>query len=119
MTRAIRKEPPDKGGWNAIVHGWSEMDILDPLMNPSMQANCEKARPGWPCDPKIEELRHRYAREADPAERKKTAEALQAYAMESVPYVPLGEWYGVTALGRGVGKWLNAPVPVYWNVNKD
>ena len=118
MTRAIRKEPPDQGGWNAIVHGWSEMDILDPLMNPSIQANCEKARPGWPCDPNIEQLRAGYARESDPGRRKKIAQALQAYAMEAVPYIPLGEWHGVTGLGKGVVDWLNAPVPVYWNVAK-
>lgn len=118
MTRAIRKEPPDQGGWNALIHGWSQVDVLDPLVDPSLQANCDKARPGWPCDEKLERLRDEFARENDPAKRKKIADEVQAYAMEVVPYVPLGEWYSVAALGKGVFGWILAPAPVFWGVTK-
>jgi peptide/nickel transport system substrate-binding protein len=119
MTRAIRKEPPEKGGWGVLIHGWDQVNILDPLSNPSLQANCEKARPGWPCDKKLEELRNQFARESDPVKRKKIADEVQAYAMQVVPYVPLGEWYGVTGLGKGVSGWLSAPVPIFWGVTKN
>jgi peptide/nickel transport system substrate-binding protein len=120
VTRLISKKgPPSEGGWNAYGTSWSQIDILDPLMTPNLAATCEKARSGWPCDAKLEALRDDFVRAVTPAERKATADAVQAYAMKVVTHVPLGEWYAVGAARDNIV--FPSPLPpvtVFWGVSK-
>ena len=120
VTRLISKKgPPSEGGWSAFGTSWSQIDILDPLMNPSIAATCEKARAGWPCDAELEKLRDAFVRAETPADKKATAEAVQAYAMKVVTHLPLGEWYGVFATRDNVAFPAVLPqVMVFWGVTK-
>jgi peptide/nickel transport system substrate-binding protein len=120
VTRLISKKgPPSEGGWNAYGTSWSQIDILDPLMTPNLAATCEKARSGWPCDAELEKLRDNFVRAETPAEKKSTADAVQAYAMKVVTHVPLGEWYSVFATRDNVVFPQVLPqVMVFWNVTK-
>ncbi|MBM3620824.1 MAG: ABC transporter substrate-binding protein [Alphaproteobacteria bacterium] len=114
-----KKGPPSEGGWSAFSTAWSHIDILDPVMAPYLVATCDKARPGWPCDEKMEKLRDAYARESDPARKKAIAEEVQLYNREIVTHVQLGEWFAVTAMRKNVtidGE--PPPVPVFWGVSK-
>jgi peptide/nickel transport system substrate-binding protein len=122
VNRVIsNKGPPSKGGWNAFLTSWSEVDILDPLRTPSLQSNCEKARAGWPCDETMEKLRVRFAQELDPSKRKQIAEQVQLRYLEIVTHVHLGEWFVVTAFRNTVdlSDWPRSPpVTVFWNLEK-
>jgi peptide/nickel transport system substrate-binding protein len=69
LARFNRKDPPNAGGWNAVVLSWASIDAHDPLVAGLLNARCERARPGWPCDQELEMLRDRYARETDPAKQ--------------------------------------------------
>jgi len=118
-TRGVRKGPVSEGGWNAFGSSWSQVDILDPLMTPALIATCEKARPGWPCDEKLERLRDAFVQATTPEDRKKTADAVQAYAMQVVTHVPLGEWYGVSAVRNNIAfPEPLSPVIAFWGVSK-
>ena len=120
VTRLISKKgPPSEGGWNAYGTSWSQIDILDPLMNPSVAATCDKARAGWPCDAELEKLRDAFIRAETPEAKKKAAEAVQVRAMEVVTHLPLGEWYAVFATRDNITFPAVLPqVVTLWGVTK-
>jgi len=118
VARRAKKDPPDKGGWNAFLTSWVSGDILNPVMMGFMNASCDKAMFGWPCDKEIESLRDQFARETDPARQKAIAEAVQVRETLYPTHLPLGQWYGAVAVRKNVSGMIEAPVTVFWNVEK-
>jgi peptide/nickel transport system substrate-binding protein len=119
VARRAKKDPPSAGGWNAFATSWVAADILNPVAAAFLAANCEKAPPGWPCDAEMETLRDRFARETDPAKQKELAEKVQIRAYQITATIPLGQWYKPMAYRKDhVAGWLEAPVPLFWNVTK-
>lgn len=120
VTRlSTKKGPPSEGGWNAFSTSWSQVDILDPLMTPYLASNCEKARPGWPCDEAMEKLRDKFVKAETPADKKAVAEEVQKHAMQIVTHVPLGEWFGAAAVRANIGTLpVPPPVTVFWGMTK-
>ena len=120
VTRlTTKKGPPSEGGWNAFGTSWVQLDILDPLMTPNLAATCDKARAGWPCDEGMEKLRDEYVKASSEAEKKAVAEKVQRYAMQIVTHVPLGEWFGVSAVRGNIGTMQTPPpITVFWGVTK-
>jgi peptide/nickel transport system substrate-binding protein len=118
VARRAKKDPPDKGGWNAMLTSWVAADILNPVMAGFFNASCDKAMFGWPCDEKIEKMRDAFAKESDPAKQKQIALDLQAYWVEHPTHVNLGQWYQPTAMRANVDGMMVAPVPVFWNMSK-
>ena len=114
-----KKGPPSEGGWNAFGTSWVQVDILDPLMTPYLAATCDKARAGWPCDARMEELRDKYARAVSLAEKKAIVEDVQRHLVEVVTHIPLGEWFGVSAVRANIGTMpIRPPATVFWGVTK-
>jgi peptide/nickel transport system substrate-binding protein len=74
VSRRTRKDPPAAGGWHAFLTSWASVDILDPVATGFLNASCDKAMFGWPCDAELERLRDAFARETDPARQKSIAE---------------------------------------------
>jgi peptide/nickel transport system substrate-binding protein len=118
VIRTSRKNPPEQGGWHAYLISPSAMDLSDPVSNRYLNSSCDKAFNGWPCDPEMEKLRDRFARETDPAKLKEIAELAQIRATEWTPYVHLGEWRLVSATRRNVSGFISAGPTVFWNVEK-
>lgn len=119
MARRNRQDAPSQGGWN-IFPMWSYGFELDnPIGSVALSANCTDASyAGWACSPKIEELKNAWARESDPAKRKEIVARIQAEAVKLVPIVPLGQFFAPIAYRRNVTGFLQTPVPVFWNVEK-
>jgi peptide/nickel transport system substrate-binding protein len=118
VSRRTKKDPPDKGGWNAFLTSWVAADVLNPVMAGFFNAGCDKAMFGWPCDATIQKLRDDYAKETDPTKQKAIAEAVQVRVTEYPTHVHLGQWYQPFALRTTVDGNVQAPVPVFWNVTK-
>jgi peptide/nickel transport system substrate-binding protein len=118
VARRAKKEPPAQGGWHAFLTAWVAADILDPVMMGFMNAGCDKAMFGWPCDEKIESLRDQYARATDLAQRKAIAEAVQVRATLYPTHIPLGQWFQPAAMRKNIDGMVSAPVAVFWNVEK-
>ena len=118
VARRAKKDPPNAGGWNAFLTSWVSADILNPVMVGFLNAGCDKALFGWPCDPQIEKLRDDFARALDPAQQKQIAEAVQVREREVVTHLWLGQWYQPIAARKTIGGIPTAPVPVFWNVGK-
>ena len=118
VARRAKKEPPGQGGWNAFMTSWVSADILNPVMTGFLNAACDKAMFGWPCDETMEKLRDDFARETDPAKQKAIAEAVQVRDTEVTTHLYLGQWYQPAASRKNITGYLTAPVPVFWNVEK-
>src|SRR5262249_27825835 len=118
VTRRTKKDPADKGGWNAFHTFSVSADALNPISNSYFAANGDKAWFGWPTDAEVAKLRDAYARETEPAKAKALAEAVQLRALDTAEFGWLGQWYGPGVRRANVTGWLKAPVPVMWNIEK-
>jgi peptide/nickel transport system substrate-binding protein len=118
VARRAKKDPPAQGGWNAFLTSWVAADLLNPVSAGFVNASCDTAMFGWPCDKEMESLRDQYAREANPAKLKAIAEAVQVRETQYPTHVWLGQWYQPVAVRKNVDGMIVAPVPVFWNVVK-
>lgn len=118
VARRVKKDPASAGGWHAMLTSWVSADILNPVMTGFVNASCEKAAFGWPCDTEIEKLRDDFAKATDPAKQKEIAEAVQVREAEVVTHIHLGQWYQPAAARKNVSGFLIAPASVFWNVSK-
>jgi peptide/nickel transport system substrate-binding protein len=119
VARRAKKDPPSQGGWHIFLTSWVSADILNPVMVGFMNAACDKAMFGWPCDEQLEKLRDQYARETDPAKQKQLGIEAQKRAFEISTHVPLGQWYLPAAMRKNLNNMVKAPAPVFWNMTKD
>jgi len=83
-----------------------------------INASCEKAQFGWPCDSEIERLRDQYARAGDVESQRAIAVALQRRVAEYPTHLPLGQFTSPTARRANVTGVLTAPALVFWNIEK-
>jgi peptide/nickel transport system substrate-binding protein len=118
VARRAKKDPPAQGGWHGFLTSWVSADVTNPVGTAFLNASCDKALFGWPCDPEMEKLRDQFARETDPAKQKAIAEAVQVRWTQAPTHVILGQWYQPAAVRRNVEGFVVAPVTVFWNVTK-
>ena len=119
VTRRASKKPVDAGGWSLYASDWTGADVLDPSVNAGLRGN-GVAAPwfGWATDEKLEELRAQWLRASDDAARLKMAATIQERAFETVPYIPTGQWYPMTAYRNGLRGVINGPALFMWNVER-
>ena len=118
ITRRTSKEPVEKGGWS-IFHTWLVgPDLVNPAVNFAVRGTGEKGWFGWANDPKIEELREAWFATTDAVAGKKAADAVQARAFESVPYIPTAQFIIPTAYRNNLSGVIVAPITLLWNVDK-
>ena len=118
VARRARAEPPAEGGWNALLTSWVAADVLNPISTAGLNAACEEAWFGWPCDEQLEEMRLAFATETDPAKQKELAHQIQARALEVGTHAYVGQWYQPIAHRDNVTGLLHGPAPFFWNVAK-
>jgi peptide/nickel transport system substrate-binding protein len=118
VARLAKKDSPAKGGWNIYLAAWSAVDITDPVTAQLMNASCEKAMAGWPCDAELEKLRDAYARAETIQARKPIAEQAQVRAMEIGTHVPLGEYVVQGAARKNIKGFVTGYMLVAWNIEK-
>jgi len=117
-ARREKKDPPTKGGWNIFVSAAATVDLADPVTSQLMNASCDKAKFGWPCDAELEKLRDDYARTENNQARKGIAEQAQVRAMEIGTHVPLGEYMVQVAARKNIKGIVTGYFLVPWNVEK-
>ena len=116
VGRRVKKDAPSAGGWNAAFTSWVAADVTNPISAAFLNASCEKAAWGWPCDEPLEKLRDEFARATEPAKQKEIAAAVQMRVSEVVTHVYLGQWYQPQVHRNTVTNFITAPAPVFWNV---
>jgi peptide/nickel transport system substrate-binding protein len=118
VSRRTKKDPPDKGGWGAFFTSWGSTDVLNPVSAAFLNASCDKATFGWPCDTQLEKLRDAFATETDPAKQKAIAEQVQLRVLEYPTHAILGQFTTPTAIRSNIEGLLHTPSLALWNVEK-
>jgi peptide/nickel transport system substrate-binding protein len=116
VSRRTKKDPPSSGGWHAFLTSWASVDVLDPVAASFLNASCDKAAFGWPCDAELEKLRDAFARETDPGKQKAIAEAVQLREAEYPTHLQLGQYTQPVAFRKNVSGILAGPSIAFWNV---
>lgn len=119
VSRRASMDPPDEGGWNIFFTNWQLPEVADPLINPMLNSRGDSAWFGWPDDEHMEDLRSQFVRASTEEERKEIASEIQAYALETVNYIPLGQYFMPQARQNNVVDMIQSPVPVFWNIDKE
>jgi len=115
--RRVSTKPPDQGGWNAFCTGLAGFTFLDPVRNVPLRCNGDKAWPGWPTSPQIEQLRTASFDAPDLAAQRKLAAEIQARAFVDVPYYPLGLGLFPTAYRTDLAD-VPKGIPLFWSVRR-
>jgi len=119
VSRRTKRDPLNQGGWSAFFTSWGSPDIMNPVSAAFINASCDKATFGWPCDEGIEKLRDAYAKESDPAKQKAIAEQVSVRLSAAYPtFVPLGQFTTPTAIRANINGLLQTPSLALWNVEK-
>ncbi|HEX3347608.1 MAG TPA: ABC transporter substrate-binding protein, partial [Acetobacteraceae bacterium] len=116
--RRASKEPPSKGGWSAFPSGQPAGDYINPAFAAIIRGNGATAWFGWPTDPEIETLRDAWIDATNPAERTRLAETVQRRCFETVPFIPLGQYFQSSAWRASLGTPQKGICPVFWNVGQ-
>ncbi len=120
VTRRASQKPPKEGGWNMFFTNWVGADVVNPIVNVSINGKGKKGGWfGWPDDPKMEALRDAFARASSPAEQKNLAEQIQKENYDEVIYIPLGQYLSPNAWRTSLKGVLDGPAtPIFWNIDK-
>ncbi len=119
-ARRANRAVPGQGGWHIGLTYWPGLLISDPVGNTPMQASCEKAWPGWPCDAAHQAMIDQYPSLRTDAERNTLAEQIQLSAYSKViPYVPIGQWFAPVAHSPKLKGVIGMPgTLILWNIEK-
>jgi peptide/nickel transport system substrate-binding protein len=117
-SRRAKKDPVDQGGWNMFPTWWIGGDLLNPLSNASLVSDPNKAWPGWPNDPKMEELRAGFAAADGLEAQKKAAAAVQQRAYEIGTAANLGIYFVPVGYRDNIKGMIPSPVQFFWNMEK-
>jgi len=117
VQRRASRKPIDQGGWNIFFTSFGGIDQYTPAGHLGLRGNGDKGWFGWCSDPKLEELRDAWFAAPDTAAQKKIGEQIQAQAFETVPYIPLGEYFQSTAYSKSLTGVLKG-MPLFWNIKK-
>lgn len=118
-SRRANRRPPAEGGWHIGLTFWNGLGASDPVGNVPMQASCDRAWPGWPCDAAHQSLIDAFPYAASESERRRIIDELNASAYRLVPYVPYGQWYLPSALHPQIDAVLAMPgIVIAWNARK-
>ena len=100
--RVLKKDPPDKGGWNVyfiIAEGAFNHTLAT---NSYVRGDGTSGSPGWPTSPRFEALRQAWLDAGDLEEQKRIGVEAQLQLWRDVPYIPMGQWLRITALRRNL-----------------
>ena len=117
VARRSKKDPPNAGGWHAFLTSWVAADITNPIFMGFMNAGCDKAMFGWPCDADMEKLRDDFARETDPAKQKAHRRGgAGARGAGGHPHPARAVVSGRADAQEPRRAWWRPPAPVFWNI---
>jgi peptide/nickel transport system substrate-binding protein len=118
-TRQQNRGTVAEGGWNLFVTTASGATMQSPITNIGTNMGCDRGWAGWPCDEQAERLRAAVVDAPDDAARRAATEALHRRLAEMQPYRVLGQFDQPYARRSNISGVLDAPVMLFWNVEKN
>ncbi len=115
--RRMNRGPLDQGGWSIACFASSGMDFVNPVTHTQLRSDGANAAPGWPDVPRIEALRAQWLDAPDLAAQQAIARELQVVGMETLPYIPTGAYYSMTALKRNLADRVKG-FAIFWGIRR-
>ncbi len=118
VQRRAKKEPIDQGGWSIFITTWTGDDHFNPVGHLFLRGlGAEGGTMGWPKSERIEVLRDEWIAAPDLAAQKRLAAEIQKQAFIDVPYVPLGQFKGLSVHNKRVTG-IQTGWPMFWGVKR-
>jgi peptide/nickel transport system substrate-binding protein len=102
LGRRAKKEPPDQGGWNAVIALFAGADLMNPGAHLLLRGNGDGAWFGWPTSPALEALRDEWFDAPTAEAQVALGRRIQARFWQDVPYWPLGQYFISSAWRRSI-----------------
>lgn len=116
LARRNNRGSPAQGGWNAFALANSGPDMFSPAAHTQLRANGRDGPPGWPDDPRIEELRQAWFDASSLAEQQHICRRMQAANWETVALLPLGQFFPQTAYRTSIRRG-NRDITAFWDLD--
>ncbi len=118
VSRRTNQGPPDKGGWAAFISIASSFTASGPGSYQPIRGNGTKGWFGWPTDPELETLRENWFDAPTLDAQKAIAAQVQARALETLPILPLGQFFQPAAFRSDIKDIVTSSFPVFWGVRR-
>jgi peptide/nickel transport system substrate-binding protein len=116
-ARRNKQDPVEQGGWSCIPVNWNGLYVATPMSSP-LSANGEAGWIGWAKSERRQRLRADWLDAQDDAERKRLAIEVQEEAFESIPFMPVGQYFQPAAFRSDLSGFVRAPFSVFWGVRR-
>ena len=117
--RAAREDGPAVARRLERFHTtWGGLATSNPGSSFPLRGNGKKGWFGWPTDAKLEELRDQWFDAPDIAAQKKICEQIQLEAFQSIPFMPVGQWYYPWAVRKDLADFVKCAQVLFWGVRR-
>ncbi|RWJ38144.1 MAG: ABC transporter substrate-binding protein [Mesorhizobium sp.] len=119
VTRRANKGPIGDGGWSIFITDEPDYSLGNPLTEPMLTANGDKAWYGWPKSDEYEALRAEWSNVETLEEREALARKMQRVWWDFVGDVRLGKYVSPIARAKTLTGLIGMPMIVpMWNMQK-
>jgi peptide/nickel transport system substrate-binding protein len=118
VARRAKMDPPSQGGWNVFCTTWNGLAVSNPGSSFPLRGAGKKGWLGWHTDPELERLRETWFDAPDVAAQKAICEQIQLRAFETVPFMPIGQWYYPWAVRTDLTGWVKSGQVLFWGVRR-
>jgi peptide/nickel transport system substrate-binding protein len=118
VARRAKMDPPSQGGWNVFHTTWGGLATSNPGSSFPLRGNGRQGWFGWPTDAKMEELRDQWFDAPDVAAQKQVCERIQLEAFQSIPFMPIGQWYYPWAIRKDLTDFVKCANVLFWGVRR-
>ncbi|WP_458097899.1 ABC transporter substrate-binding protein [Roseomonas sp. WA12] len=116
LARRNRNVPVDQGGWGVAWGIWSNLDLMNPVINLNLDGRGSRGYIGWAESEELERLRDAFAFETDAAKQMGIAAELQRVSNEEAFSIPLGGYKPVTGYRSNIRGVIADQMLVFWNL---
>jgi peptide/nickel transport system substrate-binding protein len=116
VQRRSNHEAIDKGGWSIFCTFGPSSGYINPATSGIIRGLGLAGWYGWWESAKAEQLVQDWLDASDASRQKAIATELARLAMDELPYVTLGQWFGKTAYRKSITGVMQGLAPYPWNV---
>jgi peptide/nickel transport system substrate-binding protein len=116
-ARRNKQDAAERGGWSCIPVNWNGLYVATPMSTP-LSANGAAGWIGWAKSQRREQLRADWVDAADDAQRKQIAIEVQKETFDSIPLMPVGQYFQPAAFRGDLTGFVRAPFSVFWGVKR-
>ena len=116
-ARRNKSDAVEHGGWSCIPVNWNGLYVATPMSTP-LSANGAAGWVGWAKSDRRQQLRAAWLDATDDAARKQIAKGVQEESFNSIPFIPVGQYFQPAAFRGDLTGFVRAPFSVFWGVRR-